>query len=126
MKNKFNVTLRKILGSVLGFFGIGALTACYGVDEGRMREGHVVCGNVTNESGEMLSGIKVSTKDTNSSTTFTKNGYFSLSLPDSVKSCTVYFEDVDGEANGSYKKDSVEVDFNISDVFSENITLKKK
>ena len=126
MKNKFNVTLRKILGSVLGFFGIGALTACYGVDEGRMRDGRMIYGNVTNESGEMLSGIKVSTKEVNSPTTFTKNGYYSLSLPDSVKSCTVYFEDVDGEANGSYQKDSVEVDFNISDVFSENITLKKK
>ena len=126
MKNKFNVTLKKILGSVLGFFGIGALTACYGVDEGRFREGNVVYGNVTNESGEMLSGIKVSTNEGSLLTTFTKDGYFSLTLPDSVQSCTVYFEDVDGENNGSYRKDSVKVDFKISDVHNENITLKKK
>jgi hypothetical protein len=126
MKNKFSITWKKISGAVFGFFGIGFLTACYGVDEGRETEGKTVYGQIYGENGELLDGIKVCTKDAPEITTFSKNGYYELCLPDSVKSCTVYFEDVDGEKNGEYNSDKRTIDFSTTRVYNESVSLKKK
>jgi len=126
MKNFFS--FKRISATVLGFFGIGALTACYGVEPNAYQENeNLVYGNITDSQGKAVQGIKVyqNTAPENFVTT-DSNGYYELNIgEDASEIHIIYFEDVDGQENGKYQKDSILVDFSQSNIFNKDITLKK-
>ena len=105
---------KKLCATVVGFFGIGALTACYGMPPNeRFDCPLLVYGKVysLNKDGDStkIANITVSVK-CGKQTYMTKsdsNGFYQLNLPDTEASYTLVFED----RNSQYKKDSTKVEF---------------
>lgn len=108
--------LRKIITSILGFFGIMAFTSCYGMPANYA----LLCGQVTGDndgnpktSAVPVAGIKVSVKDSAgrevASTTTDADGYYGMEIDKPSleelrgDTLTFIFEDIDDEENGLYE-----------------------
>lgn len=121
---------KKVFAAVVAFFGIGALTACYGappqIDEDNP---FTVNGQVStlDEKGETLfvSNVRVSL-NTGSKTYFAKtneHGYYELNVASLPDSYSLIFED----SNGVLKSDTANI-VNTMNEFVQtcNVTLKNK
>lgn len=124
MKKQISTLWKKITASTLAFFGIGALTACYGAPPSEnVVESFMVYGTVTsnNKDKKQLKNIKVYAKNNPENYVLTdENGYYQLSF-DYADNQTIYFEDCE---NKIYKLDSLQVEFNETNVLSKDIELK--
>lgn len=109
------ITWKKVTAAVVAFFGIGALTACYGMPPHEDAENpYLVYGKVktTNQNGETQSVEKVNVSvqlgTVKYSAVTNADGFYEIHLPES---CTqgsgfyVIFED----STGVLKKDSSQV-----------------
>ena len=114
MRERINWTWKRIVGTILGVFGIGTLTSCYGVYEDEFD----IYGNVKGKvdgTEKTIEGIEVSLyKRSDSSkindTKTDKDGYYNfLALEDA--SYKLVFKDVDGEKNGSFKQKEVDIEY---------------
>lgn len=116
---KIKLTWKKCVAIVAGFFGIGTLVSCYGVIPYGQIDEH--SGTVSGEiDGELkpIKGIKVSSYEND---TFTdENGNYKISTHD--YNDYLYFEDIDGEENGSFEGYSMEV----TDETDYNVVLTAK
>lgn len=110
-------TLKKIITSILGFFGIMTFTSCYGMPVND--DWLSLCGTVTGDhDGKAetpavpVKGIKVTArysdgKEIDSSQTGERGMYFmeiDVSSGGAPRLIEYTFEDTDGAENGSYKK----------------------
>ncbi len=136
-------TFRKIISTILGFFGIMTFTSCYGMPANYTS----LYGQVTgDDDGDTsipavpVQGIQVTVKDsadqTIGSTTTNTDGYYDMEIDEPPKSLrgklTFIFEDIDGEKNGSWETkekieefaksdgDSLKVDAELTLKHSEN------
>ena len=128
--NKINLTAKKIFASLLGFFGIGTLTACYGVDRkiDPAYDGNVAVGCVK-YNGKAVRNILVYAADNPENQCVTDEyGYYELHLSDSLSELgtqKIFFEDRDGKENGgSFEKDSAVMNFLTSNTVILDVELK--
>lgn len=110
-------TFKKIITSILGFFGIMTFTSCYGMPA---NENWIsLSGTVTGDDDGNLStpavpveGIRVSVQDSEGNglapSLTDKDGTYYMEMEteaDVIPAYLIYiFEDIDGKKNGSYKK----------------------
>lgn len=109
-------TFKKIITSILGFFGIMTFTSCYGMPA---NESWIsLSGTVTGDDDGSAStpavpvkGIRVSVQDSagNGLSSLTgEDGMYYMEMETEADVIPAYltyiFEDIDGEENGSYKK----------------------
>ena len=115
-------TWQKIVALIAGFFGIGTLVSCYGMpydsrfshtieDEYRVFGG--VYGDLDEdpETLESIRGIRVSALGESDITDATGTYYLSLyeQLDEIPETFDIIFEDIDGEANGSFENQVITV-----------------
>lgn len=97
-------SVKKAAAAVLGFFGIGALTACYGMPPDT-RDGmpNVVYGKVmsVDQNGDtsvLVQGQVIINDGVRTYRGVTdENGFFNVALPDSDREFKLYFNDADGK-----------------------------
>lgn len=103
------ITWKKASAAVVAFFGIGALTACYGMppqedpDNPFFVHGHV---QTVNAQGETLAvknaRISITINGVQYNEYTNDKGYYNINLPESPEGLYMTFEDSDGKL----KKDS--------------------
>lgn len=103
-------SVKKAFATVLTFLGIGTLTSCYGMAPNYAR----VEGTVTSsEDNAPVRGITVRAVDSNGveldQTTTLEGGMYYLNTRSLGSKVKVVFEDLDGEENGSFKRQSKEI-----------------
>lgn len=110
-------TFKKIITSILGFFGIMTFTSCYGMPA---NENWIsLSGTVTGDNDGSAStpavpveGIRVSVQDSEENelafSQTNKDGMYYMEMETETDVIPAYltyiFEDIDGKKNGSYKK----------------------
>ena len=108
------ITWKKVTAAVVAFFGIGALTACYGMPPHEDEDNpYLVYGKVktVNQKGETLSVEKVNVSVTLGTTKYTavtnSDGFYEIHLPEACTKANVFvvFED----RAGVLKNDTSEV-----------------
>ena len=128
-------TFRKIISTILGFFGIMTFTSCYGMPANYTSLYGQVTGDDdgdTSTASVPVEGIKVTVKDsadqTIGSTTTDTDGYYDMEIDEPPKSLrgklTFIFEDIDGEKNGSYNMATETIEFTKSDGYSLKVDAK--
>lgn len=116
-------SLKKISASLLAFFGIGTLTACYGMPPQNFDETFTVYGRVSKLDGNgdtvNLEGIKVSVLGAPEIFTQTdKSGYYELTFTDSSVQ-TICFESI------NFENDTVKIRFNSPGPQTCDVLLKE-
>ena len=128
-------TFRKIISTILGFFGIMTFTSCYGMPANYTSLYGQVTGDDdgdTSTAAVPVEGIKVTVKDsadqTIGSTTTDTGGYYDMEIDEPPKSLrgklTFIFEDIDGKENGSWEAATLPVEFAKSDGDSLKVDAK--
>ncbi len=135
---KLKCNWKKVVTSVFAVLGVGTLTSCYGVIDPSSVPG--VAGTVTSaktteeNEGTPIEGIKITMQTPDGTvlgtTTTESDGsyYFELSTEgysDSGKQYTLIFEDVDGKANGSFKKKIDTVTIDLYQTVLKNVELEE-
>lgn len=106
------ITWKKVSAAVVAFFGIGALTACYGMppqedpDNPFFVHGHVTTVNAKGESQAVKKArISITIDGVQYNEYADEKGYYNIHLPVSPEGLYMVFEDSDGKL----KKDSSQV-----------------
>jgi len=130
-KKYWLTSFNKLLSFVLIALGFNAcddkyMKAMYGMPPAR----YSVKANVLNEANQPISGIRVDVKDNEygnyiveSGLTNSKGIYETSTYPEKIN---VVCTDIDGDSNGSYKKDSVQIDFSKEETLDYEFTIKLK
>ncbi|MBO7141531.1 MAG: hypothetical protein J6V76_00235 [Bacteroidales bacterium] len=108
-------TIKKATAAVVSFFGIGALTACYGMPPDRMEDlPNVVYGKVlvVDQNGDTsaISKGQVTIQAGNRRSfrgETDENGFFNVPLPDGDQEFKIFFTDADGK----YQQDTASFKF---------------
>ena len=123
-----NRNWKKVCATLVGFFGIGALTACYGMPPND-NESFVIYGKVssTDNNGDtkQISNIDVLIKLGNEvySTRTDEKGFYRIDVPDANHSYQVVFSD----RYSTYVNDTVYLDIEKGEYTKEcNVSLKKQ
>ena len=123
-----NKNWKKVCATVVGFFGIGAHTACYGMPPND-NDSFVIYGKVssTDNNGDtkQVSNIDVVIKLGNDvySTCTDEKGFYQIDVPDVKHSYQVVFSD----KNSKYINDTIYVDVAKGEYTKEcNVQLKKQ
>jgi len=122
MKKIFRPLIKGTNWALAGILTMLGFSGCefYGpVEYGSPSANYTVKGKVVNKAdGKAIKGIRIGYESaTNSSfylegTVSDENGEFKLTDQDIYKNkIPVYFDDIDGELNGSFASDTVEIDF---------------
>lgn len=100
---------KKVSAAVVAFFGIGALTACYGMPPQETDAGFVTVfgkvSTVNNGDTQVINNVKVSVSVGNKlfSAITNQNGFYEINMPFSESRYDVVFED----QNGKFQNDTV-------------------
>ena len=130
MKVRINRWYNTILTALLSLLGYGCSSEnseeMYGVQMyGVPSAEYQISGTVTNEGGNVVQGIKTSVKQISTydgksqafaidSVMTNTNGHYDVSVHvfPMNKEIKLLVEDVDGDANGAYQNDTIDIDYN--------------
>jgi putative lipoprotein (rSAM/lipoprotein system) len=119
---------RRILRKILTGLGLTTVAlvfqACYGTPQ-MMGLDVLIQGTVKSTTNKPIKGIKVSVKDVYQYELTDDAGKFQIYVP-WEDFCTIRFEDIDGDENGSYKPKEISVELSKSKIDMDDISLNAK